>query len=139
MFKLLKNEKYLIFFSSLMVTIFGVSFYIDVFYINEIFWFQRSGALIVLAGVGLQYSKITSLWKKAGFFMVIPSSELDPDSPEYNKKIGGMSAIEKKTLDMSECNNELITKKSIKDTIAVAMILIGTLVWAYGDIPFNLR
>ena len=137
MFKLLNNEKFSIFFSSLMLIIFGASYYIDAFYPNDTYWFQRSGALIVLAAVQLQYSKISSLWEKAGHYMAIPSSELDPETPEHVKRIGGMTSIEKTTLDLSVQNHEMITNKSYKDTIAVLMIILGTVVWAYGDIPFR--
>ena len=137
MFKFIKSVKVSNLFSIFMVVIFVASCCVDIFFPNEIYWFQRSGALIVLAGVGLQYSKLVSLWKKSGYRNTIADSDLDPETPEHVKKIGGTGAVEKAAFDLSVRNHDMITSKSLNDKIAFVMMVLGTLVWAYGDILFH--
>jgi len=116
---------------------FDYQLYLDSIDNNESFWFQRSGALIVLAGVELQYSKLVNLWKKAF------DQEMSLESVE--SKIGsgqGISMLEMakdsvKTRDFTIRIHTVITEKSKKDTIAVLLMVIGTVVWAYGDLPFK--
>jgi len=137
MLELLKNERFSVFFTGIMLIICGVSFYWDAMRSNEIYWFQRSGALIVLAGVALQYSKITSLWKNATHPPRLANSDIDPMIPESARLVEGMNPVVKNTRDLALQTHEIIAGKSYKDSIAVLFIIVGTVIWAYGDIPFK--
>lgn len=144
MLEILRKEKFSIFLTILTVAICVVSFLADIFSTEAIYWFQRSGALIVLAGVELQYSRLNSVHIPATIYYTIPSSVLDPDIQQFQKENYGISDIEKTSLDIAANSQEiatetsaLVTKKMLKDSIAILLIVIGTAIWAYGDLPFK--
>jgi len=143
MLQILKKEKFSIFFTILMVVISIVSFVLDIISTEAIFWFQRSGALIVLAGVELQYSRLNSEHIPTTYYG-IPNSALDPEEQRFQRENYGISDIERISLDIAANSQEIatntrniVTKKTLKDSIAIFLIVIGTGIWAYGDLPFK--
>lgn len=135
--EILVKNRFTIFFTLVMVSIAGVSFIADLFFYDECNWFQRAGALIVLAGAGLQYSSISNNWKKA--------SHREQKMLNLQNKISvgkGISLSDlydklEKTRNFSVEIHEIITEKSFKQVIAIILIVTGTVIWAYGDIPFK--
>ena len=123
MFEILKNERFSIVFSSLIIAVSGVSLLFDFMCQNEMFWFQRSGALIVLAGVELQYSKVISLWQTA------VNREKEIESVETKIESGkGINMKElaeesEKTRAFSLRIHDAVTKKSSKESIAVILLI----------------
>lgn len=133
----LKNERFSVVFTSLMVLLSAVSLYVDFVSPNDTYWFQRSGALIVLAGVNLQYAKLITLWKKA------LEKEMTIEPVESRVASGqeiGMFQMAKEselTRAFSIRIHDIVTEKSMKDVIAVPLIVFGTAMWGYGDLPFK--
>lgn len=134
---ILKNERFSVAFTSLMVLLSGVSLYVDFASPNDMYWFQRSGALIVLAGVNLQYAKLITLWKKA--------LEREMAIEPVESKIASGNGISMLTMAKESEQTrafaiqiyDVVTEKSMKDVIAVLLIVFGTVMWAYGDSPFR--
>lgn len=132
-----QSERFSVFFASLVVLLAVVGLYIDVTLEDGFFWFQRTGALLVLAGVELQYAKLTSMWK----------SELDgalsvPTVQERIKTGQGVSMLdEAKTSEATRRLairlHRMVTEKSAKDVLAVAFVITGTIIWGFGDLPFR--
>jgi hypothetical protein len=102
------------------------------------YMFQRSGALLVLGGVELQYAKLTSTWKK----------QLDAEiskQPSVEQRISSGQGISmrdeaksaERVRNLAVLLYELVAKKNAKDVWAVVCIIVGTIIWAYGDIPFR--
>lgn len=133
----LKDEKFSVFFTCLMLAIALLALYVDFTSPNDKHWFQRSGALIALAGVELQYARLVSTWQKAW------QREMAIEPVESRLASGqgvSMLAMAKEsvqTRDFAIRIHNIITEKSRKDVVAVALIVAGTIVWAYGDIPFR--
>lgn len=133
----LKNERFSVIYTSLMVFLSGASLYVDFAAPNDVYWFQRSGALIVLAGVNLQYAKLVALWKKA----------LERETavePVESRVASGQGISLLQTAKESETTrafairiHDIVTEKSAKDGIAVFLIVFGTAMWGYGDLPFK--
>ncbi|ELK1818476.1 hypothetical protein RUV71_003663 [Vibrio cholerae] len=135
--ELIKNNKFSIFFSTTMILIAAVSIIVDYFFYDGNNWFQRAGALIVLAGAELQYSEILNNWDNA--------KKREKEIPSFEEKVA-----EGKGIDMKGVYQDLhktrkfaleihgyVTDKSVKQTIAIIFIVIGTVVWGYGDLPFK--
>jgi hypothetical protein len=120
-----------------MVAISLVSAYVDFSSSNDFFWFQRSGALIVLAGANLQYSKLVTLWKKA----FEREMAIEPVESRIASGQGiSMLAMAKEsvqTRDFAIRIHDAVTEKSMKDVVAIFLIVLGTVVWGYGDLPFK--
>ncbi|UIP30292.1 hypothetical protein [Photobacterium sp. TLY01] len=135
--ELIKNNRFSVSFSFLMILIAVISLIADFITSNPNFWFQRSGALIVLAGAELQYSSILSNWAKA--------KSREKEMLELEAKIAqgngiSMSGIYQelaKTRNFSIEIHELITQKSQKQSVAIFFIVLGTVIWGYGDMPFK--
>ncbi|MCZ8133522.1 MAG: hypothetical protein O9248_00605 [Rhodobacteraceae bacterium] len=132
-----QSERFSALFASLMVVLTVVGLCIDWAYKDGFYWFQRAGALLVLAGVELQYAKLTSLWR----------SELDkelavPSVHERIKSGQGISMLQEaenseRTRGLALRLHRLVTEKSGKDVLAVVFIIAGTIIWAFGDLPFR--
>ena len=115
----------------------AASFYVDLTNPNDKFWFQRSGALITVAGVWFQYMKIVSTWKQAFENEInhMPTKE----SLESGQGLW-MSDMAKegwRTRDFVKRIHSIVTAKSPKDVISILLVVSGTLIWAYGDLPFR--
>ncbi len=133
----IKNERFCIFFTVLMLVLAGASWYADSSVKNDFYWFQRSGALIVLAGANLQYSKLVNLWEKA----FQREMALEPVSSKIASGQGismlSMANESVQTRDFAIRIHDIVTEKSMKDVWAVIFIIAGTVIWGYGDIPFR--
>ena len=137
MFEIFKNEKFSITFSFVILAASIASIIFDFLTPNDFYWFQRSGALIVLAGVELQYSNLMSVWKKA--------VEREKNIESVVSRIASAKGIGMKELaEESEKTrafalriHETVTSKSTKEVFAVAFIIAGTVIWGYGDLPFK--
>jgi hypothetical protein len=133
----LKNNRFTLFFTIATLVFAGVSFYWDLSHKNEVFWFQRSGALLVLAGANLQFAKLAELWKRA--------LEAETKVPTVEEKIASghgisMAATAREssaTRDFAIRIHKMVTEKSRKDVLAVIFIVAGTVIWGYGDLPFK--
>jgi hypothetical protein len=120
-----------------MVAMSLASGYIDFSLSNDVFWFQRSGALIVLAGANLQYSKLVSLWRMAlEREMAIEHVESQISSGQGISMLA-MAKESVQTRDFAIRIHDVVTEKSMKDVIAIFLIVLGTVVWGYGDLPFK--
>lgn len=133
----LKNNKFPIFFTAAMLALSAASLWLDIAHRNEVFWFQRSGALLVLAGANLQYAKIVDLWRSALDVQArIPTAE---EKIANGQGIGMRAAAEEssETRDLAIRIHNMVTEKSGKDIVAVIFIVAGTVIWGYGDLPFK--
>jgi hypothetical protein len=137
MFNIIKNEKFSIIFTTCMILAGIISFTIDLLLKNELYWFQRSGALLVLAGVELQYSRLTMLWQSA----VNREREIEPVQSRIDSGKGiGMKELaeeSEKTRAFALRIFDAVTTKSKKEIIAISLIISGTFIWGYGDLPFK--
>ena len=132
-----QNERFSVFFASFMVLLAGIGLYLDWTLKDGFYWFQRTGALLVLAGVELQYAKLTSMWR----------SELDRELsvPTVQERISsgqGVSMLQEAknseaTRGLAIRLHRLVTEKSAKDVWAVAFVIGGTIIWGFGDLPFR--
>ncbi|HHQ4490109.1 TPA: hypothetical protein ACSP71_000518 [Aeromonas hydrophila] len=122
---------------ALMFIIAAVSLGVDIVFPNDKFWFQRSGALITLAGVWLQYSKLVSTWKQA--FDSEMKGETQADRLEAGKGSWMSDSLKENraTRQFVIRLHEIVTAKSTKDKLSVFLMVCGTLVWAYGDLLFR--
>jgi hypothetical protein len=136
-FDILKNERFSVVFPSLMLFLSGVSLYVDFSASNDVYWFQRSGALIVLAGLSLQYAKLVALWKKA----LERETAVEPVESRVTSGQGiGLIQTAKEseaTLAFAIRIHDIVTEKSAKDVIAIFHIVVGTTMWGYSDLPFK--
>lgn len=121
-----------------MVFFTGISLYVDWMYKNDFYWFQRAGALLVLTGIELQYAKLTSLWKNE------LEKELAAISLVHERIKSGQgismlqeAASSEQTRGLAIRLHCLVTEKSSKDVWAVMFIITGTMIWAFGDLPFR--
>ena len=92
----------------------AASFFVDLFAnesCSKLLWFNRSGSLMVLAGAILEYRQ---------------HSVTDRD--RVNDAFGNFSFF---------AGAPLSEKRKGFEKIAFVYIIFGTLVWGYGDIPFN--
>jgi hypothetical protein len=135
--KIIENEKFSIFFT-LVIVVLGISSLArDLMTPNETYWFQRSGALLVLAGVGLQYSRINALWQSE------MNREKEIESVASRIESGNginmkeLAEESQKTRAFALRIFDTVTTKSIKEVIAVSLIVGGTIIWGYGDLPFK--
>jgi hypothetical protein len=137
MLNIIKNEKFSIIFTTSMILAGIISFTVDHLFKNELYWFQRSGALLVLAGVELQYSRLTMLWQSA----VNREREIEPVQSRIDSGKGiGMKELaeeSEKTRAFALRIFDTVTTKSKKEIIAISLIIIGTFIWGYGDLPFK--
>jgi hypothetical protein len=134
---LIKNNWFSISFSVLMILVAIISLIADFLASGQNFWFQRSGALIVLAGAELQYSSILSNWAKAKS-RETEMLELEAELAKGNGiKMTEIYQQLAKTRNFSIEIHELITQKSQKQSVAIFFIILGTVIWGYGDMPFN--
>ena len=137
MLKILKDEKFSVLFTVSMVALALVAICVDLAAPNDKYWFQRSGALIALAGVELQYARLISTWQKAW------QREMAIEPVESRLASGkgvSMLAMAKEsvqTRDFAIRIHRIVTEKSRKDVVAVVLVVVGTIVWAYGDLPFR--
>ena len=135
--EIIKNNKFSILFNLLIILIAIASIIIDSCFYDGNHWFQRAGALIVLAGAGLQYSAILTNWEKA--------KSREKEMLGFDEKVAEGKGIGMKEVyeDLAKTRNfaleihGLITEKSSKQTFAILFIVIGTVVWGYGDLPFK--
>lgn len=92
---------------------------------------------MVLAGVELQYSRLAMLWQSA----VNREKEIE----SVQSRIDSGKGIDMKELaEESEKTRafalrifDTITTKSIGEIVAISLIIGGTLIWGYGDLPFK--
>ena len=100
------------------------------------YWFQRSGALVVIAAMQLQYSKLVSLWKQA----IATEQQIDPVVArlERDERISMKSAHDESaaTRNFAVRLHGLLTQRDIRDVWATVFLIVGTLIWSYGDLPF---
>jgi hypothetical protein len=134
---IIKNSKFSILFSLLVMLIAIASIVVDLCFYDGNHWFQRAGALIVLAGAALQYSAILTTWANA--------KSREKDMLGFDEKIAGGKGIGVKEVyeDLAETRkfaleiHGLITEKSSKQTFALLFIVVGTIFWGHGDLPFK--
>ena len=123
--------------ASFMVVLAAGGLYLDWSLRDGYYWFQRAGALLVLAGVELQYAKLTNIWKEElGKELAVPSVAQRIASGE------GVSMLqEAKTADatrgLAVRLHRLVTEKGLQDVLAVVFLIVGTIVWGFGDLPFR--
>lgn len=110
----------------------------DIYMRGEILWFSRSGALLVLTGALLEYQKLLKLWSSAKH--VEQSLESVASRIKRGTGVGLKETAEEsvQTRDFAIRIYDVLTKKDKTEVCAVIMVVLGTLVWAYGDIPFVL-
>jgi hypothetical protein len=126
------------FFALFMVALALGGLYLDWSLKDDFYWFQRSGALLVLAGVELQYAKLKSMWKEGlEEALAIPSVAQRIASGQ-----GVSLRQEAETADATRRLlvrlHMLVTEKSLKDVLAVVFLIVGTVVWGFGDLPFRI-
>lgn len=134
---MIKNNKLSIVFSLLVILVAIASIIVDLYFYDGAHWFQRAGALIVLAGAGLQYSAILTNWSNA--------KSREKEMLGFDEKIAAGKGVGVKEMyeDLAKTRNfsleihGLITEKSNKQTFAILFIIIGTVIWGYGDLPFK--
>ena len=117
MLETIKREKFSLYFTSAMLLIGIASILMDFIFPNDSYWFQRSGAMIVLAGVESQYTIFINRNKKL-LFIKPPNT--------HNIFLIFLSKI--KNMFSQYCK---------KDIFAIWLIVSGTVIWAYGDLPFK--
>lgn len=135
--ELLISNRFSIVFTLTMIGVAIVSLLADIVSYDGSNWFQRSGALLVLAGAELQYSAIRSNWQKA--------QRREKEMPNFDDKIAEGKGITMTELyeDLARTRNfsieihEIITAKSLKQVLAIVLIVAGTGIWGYADIPFK--
>lgn len=137
MLNIIKNEKFSIIFTATMILAGTISFAVDLLLENDLYWFQRSGALLVLAGVELQYSRLTILWQSA----VNREREIEPVQYRIDSGKGinmkELAEESEKTRAFALRIFDAVTTKSTKEIIAITLIISGTFIWGYGDLPFR--
>lgn len=89
-----------------------VSLAVDVHFANEYFWLQRAGSLMVLFGIILDF-------RQYGF---AETQEARKVYSEGKPQIIGKVVPE--------------PRKRLQKA-AIALAVVGTLIWGYGDVPFR--
>ncbi len=130
------NNRFSIVFTLIIIAIAIVSFIADFFFYDGSNWFQRAGALVVLAGAELQYSSIAKNWQKAKNREKEMLNLEDKISEGKGISMTDIYADLAKTRNFSVEIHEIITEKSLKQVIAIILIVSGTLIWGYGDMFF---
>jgi len=90
----------------------GISLGLDLLQSNDYFWFQRSGALMVLFGVLLDFNQ----------------NQYQKTQESTGVKINGIPAIIGSSMPLA--------RKRIQ-VFSIALAVLGTFIWGYGDIPFK--
>lgn len=113
------------------------SLFLDLFAFAPTNWFQRSGALLILAGIQLQFSKLVGTWR-AAIAKEEPALTVDERLARGMKvSMHGEADQSARTRNFALELHRLLTARSKEDIGALALILIGTVVSSYGDIPFR--
>lgn len=132
-----QSVRFSTFFASFMVALALVGLYLDWSLKDGYYWFQRAGALLVLAGVELQYAKLTSMWKEElGKELAVPSVAQRIASGQGVSMLQEAKTAEA-TRGLTVRLHKLVTEKSLKDVLAVVFLIVGTIVWGFGDLPFR--
>ncbi|WP_057972903.1 hypothetical protein [Lysobacter antibioticus] len=133
-----QSERFSAFFAIFMVMLSLVGLWLDITLKDGFYWFQRTGALLVLAGVELQYAKLTSLWKnELGDELNAPTVRERLSSGQGISMLQEAQAAEA-TRGLAVRLHRIVTDKSMKDVAAVISLIIGTIIWAFGDLPFRI-
>lgn len=118
------------------VLITAISFYVDFVFKCDINWFSRSGALLALSGASLEYGKLLKLWESAKH----NEQSLESVKSRIERKAGvGLKETAEEsvqTRDFAIRIYDVLTQKDKLDILAFILVVAGTLIWAYGDIPF---
>lgn len=109
MFKNYKVDILLIFLATFPTS---ASLAFDYLFLNEYYWFQRSGSLMVLFGVILDFHQNK-----------FPETKLSS-----NVFMEGQPAVVGQTLPKL---------RKYLQTFSIALAVLGTFIWGYGDIPFK--
>lgn len=119
--------------SSLVIT--GISFWFDWTSPGQTYWFPRAGALLVLAGAVGEYQKLMKTWAA--------SKQTEQSVPSVKEKIAiggiGMKELAEESYQTREFAiriYDVLTRKDHLDVYSFILILLGTVIWAYGDVPF---
>lgn len=137
MFQVFKTEWFSILFSLTIISISIASAGYDLYSPNETYWFQRSGALVVLAGVELQYSAITALWPKNLESVAESSGRTSPMVAGQGFDIRGLAEGSERTRMFAPRVHDTVSRGRCKETFAVGLIVVGTMIWGYGDLSFK--
>lgn len=119
---------------SLVISI--LSFYLDFNYKCETYWFPRAGALLALSGAILEFSKLMKLWGLS------KQTEQSIESVESRIDRGAGIGMRELATESVHTRNftiriyNVLTQKDITDKYAFILVVAGTVIWAYGDIPF---
>lgn len=132
-----QGEKFPVYFTVVVVALSVAGLTLDIWLRDQNFWFQRSGALLTLAGIQLQYAKIASLWR------LQLKNELGQETVAH-KLASGKGVGLKETAENEERTRRLaqrlygiVTGRDSRDVWAVALIIVGTIVWGFCDLPFK--
>ncbi|HHQ4482492.1 hypothetical protein ACET8J_04395 [Aeromonas veronii] len=123
---------------TLIFLITAVSLYTDLAFPNDKYWFQRSGALITIASVWFQYQKIANSWAQAFENEInnIPTKTSSESGQGISMRAMAQEGWDSR--DFIKRIHNMITAKSKKDVISLLLVVAGTLIWAYGDLPFRI-
>jgi pheromone shutdown protein TraB len=131
------QEKFPAAFTALVILLSCAGLFLDISLKDGHFWFQRSGALLTLAGVELQYAKLLTVWRMQ------LGAILDRESVQSRLASGkGVGLLEtareaEDARNLAQSLYNIITGKSAADIWAVALIVVGTLIWGFADLPFK--
>ncbi|SDK68621.1 hypothetical protein [Microbulbifer yueqingensis] len=137
MFDFLKSGRFSAVFAGVIVAISALSLIVDLMGSAGIYWFQRSGALIVLAGVELQYAKLTSLWQRAVGDDTREKTSRDGELQGRAVDIKGVKANSEELRAFALRLHGGNRQNSATENVAFVFIILGTLIWGYGDVPFR--
>lgn len=133
----LVTERFSVVLTIIMLGLAAASLYADCSSPDDTYWFQRSRALIVLTGAALQYVKLVGLWNKA----LDREMSIEPVESRIASGKGidmlSMANQSVQTREFAIRIHETLTEKSVLDVLAVVSIVAGTIIWAYGDLPFK--
>ena len=130
-------EKFPAKFTALMIVFSVAALVADILLKDGTYWFQRSGALLTLAGIELQYAKLLSVWR----LQLTPV--LTRESVQARIASGkGVSSLDtareaEEAKNLAQSLYNIVTGKSANDTWAVSLIIAGTIIWAFADLPFK--
>jgi hypothetical protein len=130
-------EKFPVQFTILMIVLSIAALIADFVLKDNTYWFQRSGAFLTLAGVELQYAKLLSIWR----MQLTPV--LSRDSVQARIASGkGVSLLEtaqesEEAKNLAQSLYNIVTGKNVSDIWAVSLIIAGTIIWAFADLPFK--
>jgi len=128
------SEKYKLKWSLLVLAIVCaiISFYLDCQSLKETTWFSRSGSLVVLAAAFVEFRLSKFLY-----------DDVFNSLKKTARKQAGMPAISDSKLIQGVSESNLIEKPTMPESrkclinYTHTLIIFGTLIWAYGDIPFK--